>query len=260
MDQQILLFWAVVAGLLAFDNLVLVPRGGDYLKVGRRARFVYDPSPRFKAFARDLVLLNPLNPFDRLVTTTRAVGKVTPRQLATARNRLRISLSSVNTLSTLGSAYLLVLLVLAALTFKVYFGVVLIALAIVHIAFWTAGVVLMVVRRVQLDITGTQLVGLAFEALLVPGYVVNLGKRVWFKQSLDVAAVTVGLRAVRHIPDESTRDLYLHQMARRLDELSFELGATADEDDPAASGGADSMHKWFTEARTCLTESARAAG
>ena len=260
MDQQILLFWAVVAGLLAFDNLVLVPGGGDYLKVGRRARLVYEPGPRFKARARDLVLLNPLNPFDRLVTTTRAVGTVSPEQLAIARNRLRISLPSVNALSTLGSAYLLVLLVLAALTFKVYFGVVLTALAIVHIAFWTAGVALMVIRRVRLGITGTQLVGLAFEALLVPGYVVNLGKRVWFKQSLDLAAVTVGLRAVRRIPDESTRDLYLHQMARRLDELSFELGVTAEGDDPAESAGADSTHRWFKEARTCLTASARAAG
>ena len=185
---------------------------------------------------------------------------MTPEQLATARDRLRISLPSVNALSTLGSVYLLVLLVLAALTFKVYFGVVLVALAIVHIAFWAASVALMVVRRARLGITGTQLAGLAFEALLVPGYVVNLGKRVWFKQSLDLAAVTVGLRAVRRIPDESTRDLYLHQMARRLDELSFELGVTAEGDDPAEGAGADSTHRWFKEARTCLTASARAAG
>lgn len=260
MGDEILLFWAVIAGLLAFDNLVLVPRGGDYLKIEGKARLVYQPSLRFKARARDLVLLNPLNPFDRLVTTQQAVGPVTSDQYAAARRTLRRSLPTVNALSAFGSAYLLVLLVLAALTFKVYFGVVLFTLAIAHIAFWTAGVTLMVMRQGLLSLTRGQLAGLAFEALLVPGYVVNLGKRVWLKRSLDLAAMTLGLRAVGRIADESTRDLYVHQMSRRLDELSFELGVASDEDTLARSGEADNTRNWFKKARRCLKASAQAAG
>ena len=250
----------MLAGLLFFDNLVLLPSGGDYLKVGREARLVYEPKLRFKIRRRDLVLLNPLNPFDRLVTTTHAIGTVTAGQLRAARKLLRTSLRAVRLLSWLGSGYLVVLLVLAAVSMKFYFGAILLVLAATHAVFWAASIAVMASQRQALNISAARVTGLAFEALLVPGYLVNLSKRVWFKQTLNLAALTVGLRSVRHMPLDS-RELYCLRMASRLDDVAYELGLPLDE---AARGTAnnftDSTLIWLTEARKCLTASHPLAG
>jgi hypothetical protein len=272
--QDIALFWAVLAGLLFFDNLVLVPSGGDYLKVARSGQFRYEPRPRFKAWRRDLVLLNPVNPFDRLVLTERAIGEVTVEQMRTGRDLIRGSMRGVTLLSWLGAIYLLVLATLAAGSLRYYFGTILAALAAVHVSCWTAGLAIMLIHRRNLRISKGQVAGLALEALLVPGYLVNLGKRVWFKQRLDIAALSIGLRQALRMSDYSTRELYCLRMARRLNEVAYELGLPTDSSDGGASGPsvADSpsasaasnsrqaLHAWLLDAHKCLTTSAPPAG
>lgn len=261
MTQQIVLFWVVLWGLLFFDNFVLVPSGGDYLKIGRRARLLYEPRLRLKARRRDLVFLNPLNPFDRLVVTSRAIGAVTAGQLRTARKLLRTSLGGVDLLSWLGSGYLVVLVVLAAVSVQFYFGAVLLVLAVAHLVTWAACLLVMLLHRQRLRLTAAKVAGLALEALLVPGYLVNLGKRVWFKQTLDIAALTVGLREIRRMPEDSARELYCLRMTNRLDEIAYELGLLVD--GPPVTPCDQPHHglqAWLSEARKCLTTSLPVAG
>lgn len=287
MAYEISLFWVAIAGLLFIDNLVLVPHGGDYLKVGRLGRFHYEVGTRFKARRRDLVLLNPLNPFDRLVVTQRSIGTLSPEQLHAARKLLRDTLHGVNLLSWLGSGYLAALVLLAVASLQAYFGVVLAALAVVHLLTWAACLYVLVSRQPRLLLSRYQTFSLAVEALLVPGYLVNLGKRVWFRHVLDLAALTLGLRQLRRMPDDSARELYGMRMASRLEDVAYELdlsevgtsgdttasrpaqwpssASTSSAQPPTPPGPVQprprqALQAWLTDARRCLTTLAPPAG
>ena len=287
MAYEISLFWAVLAGLLCIDNLVLLPSGGDYLRFSRSGRWRYDPGFRLQARQRDLILLNPLNPFDRLAVTNRTIGDLEPRMLRVAKRQMQGTLNYVNFLSWIGSGYLLVLTGLAAASILFYFGDVLLALLLVHLLTCAAAVVLLIISRETLCLTRFRVFSLALEACLVPGYLVNLGKRVWYHRTLNLPALSLGLRQLRRMPVDAARELYAMQLSRRLDDVGFDLNIDDDSpNDPNASepietpgsiSGNDSkqaatastshaetqreeLRNWLKEARLCLATSAQGDG
>lgn len=287
MAYEIFLFWAVLAGLLCVDNLVLLPSGGDYLRFSRSGRWGYDPGFRLQARQRELILLNPLNPFDRLAATNRTIGELEPSMLRVANRQMRSTLHHVNILSWVGSGYLLVLNGLAAASIWFYFGDVLLALLLVHLLTWVAAVSLLVVSRETLCLTRFRVFSLAIEAGLVPGYLVNLGKRVWYRRALNLPALTLGLRQLRRMPIDSARELYAMQLSRRLDDVGFDLNIDDDSpNEPNASEPTEvpgrisvtdskqtatastthaetqreALRDWLKEARLCLATSAQVDG
>jgi hypothetical protein len=243
--HEIALFWLVLAGFLFVDNLVLVPRGGDFLGFGARGRLDYRPGVRFQLRGRDLVVLNPLNPFDRVALTRRAMGFVSGEQLKAARKKVRDTLPVLNTLSCLGCGYLVVLLALASVSFRVHFGQVLAVLLAVHLAVWVAALLVLTAHRGALQLTRRQALAASLEALFVPGYLVNLGKRVWYRQVLDLPAMALGIRQLRRTRDAAQRELYAFNLATRLDELAgaAEPGPTPStkEEPPAKAAHASVM-------------------
>lgn len=56
----------------------------------------------------------------------------------------------------------------------------------------------------------------AAEALLVPAYTINLGKRLWSKTMLDLPAMSLGIRQAKRTRDEFERELAMHQLRERL--------------------------------------------
>lgn len=287
MANEILLFWVVLAGLLCVDNLVLLPSGGDCLRFSKSGRWAYDPGFRLPARQRDLILLNPLNPFDRLAITNRTIGDLQPNMLRVANRQMQSTLHHVNLLSWIGSGYLLVLAGLAAASTWFYFGDVLLALLLVHLLTWAAAASLLVIFRETLCLTRFRVFSLALEACLVPGYLVNLGKRVWYRRTLNLPALTLGLRQLRRMPINSARELYAMQLSRRLDDVGFDLNIDdAPPNDPNAgepnealgpASGNDSkqtaaastshaetqreaLRNWLKEARLCLATSAQVDG
>lgn len=246
--HELPLFWAVLVGLLVIDNCVLVPAGGDCLRFGRSWRLRYDTGARLEIARRDLVLLNPLNPFDRAAITARSIGPLGLPAFRESARRLRDGQRGANLLSWIGCVYLVVLALLALASLKVYFGVVLAVLALAHLLLWSASLVVLLRHRARLGLGGGRVASLVIEALFVPGYLVNLGKRVWFKCSFDLPALTVGLRQLGRLRDESARELHRLKLRRRLDDIeqSTEPGTAA--------------RQWIEEARQCLTTSALAAG
>lgn len=287
MQNDIVLFWIVLAGLLFIDNFVLVPRGGDYLKFGRTGRLNYAPGTRLQARGRDMVLLNPLNPYDRLALTKRSIGPLTPDNLRSSQKLVRDTLGAINLLSLVGSGYLIVLLLLAVLSMWAYFGLVLAFLAGAHVLAWSACLTVIAKHRQVLRLSRPQAFSLSAEALLVPGYLVNLGKRVWLRQSLDLPALTLGLWQLRRMPVDSARELYADRLARRLDDVAFELSLedASAECESAASEPTQSplrvstppagqfapssptspqpqqvLEVWLTNARRCLTTLVPPAG
>jgi hypothetical protein len=246
--QEILLFWAVLGGLLFIDNGVLLPPGGDCLRFGRVGRLRYDLGLRIEVLRRDLVLLNPFNPFDRVVATTRSIGPLNVAAFGRSARQVRDGQRGANALSWLGSGYLALLVLLGAASLVTPFGWVLAVLAVGHLMFWLASFAVLLRYRVGLCLSMGRVASLAVEAVLVPGYLVNLGKRVWFRRSFDLPAATLGLRQVLRIRDEPAQDLQRLRLGRRLDEIAQSLDL-----DPAAQ-------QWFAEARQCLTTSVPPAG
>lgn len=253
------MFWAVLAGFLVVDNLVLVPAGCDHLRHGRRARLRYEPAARMQALGRDLVALNPLNPFDRIAITTRALGPITGAQLRRAHLDVRARLGRLNALAGVGLVYLLVLLMLMGLSAKLHFGVVLALLAGGHLVFWSIALWLLVRGRAALGLDAARVTVLAAEALFVPAYTINLGKRASYRHRLDLPALALGLRQVRGIAHEGERELYSVRLATRLDDLACDLDPT-DVSGSVGAGPVGALGHWVEQARQCLKASAPAAG
>lgn len=278
MAQDVALFWIVLAGLFLFDNLVLIAPGQDCLRFGRSGKLRYKPGSRLQVLRRDMVFLNPLNPYDRIALTRRSIGVLQPTQWRSSVRQIQSALVATNRLSLVGSAYLLLLCVLAMFSLELNFAVVLLALALTHLAVWGFATWVLVRSRAALALGSSRTFALALEALLVPGYLVNLGKRVWYRQSLPLAGFTVGLRQLKRMPQGHEQELYQAQLLQQLDDIAFEMGldealaqppsplqghgAAADEDssrrpEPSAR---QSLLVWLQEARVCLTISGANGG
>lgn len=254
MPTEVALFWLLLAGFLVADNLVLVPAGGDCLQFGRSGRLHYRPGLRLQARGRDLVLLNPLNPFDRIAITQRIGGPAAGAAWRTSRLQLRAGLPGANALSWLGCAYLAAWCVLAVASWHLHFGAVLAALGVCHLLAWAFAVTQLLRHRLALQLSGAQAFGLAAEALFVPAYTLNLGKRVWYRQRLDLPALTLGLWRLKRMAETPDKALYTHQLAERLEAWALDHAL----DGPEAP--ASRSHTWLQEARACLTTSTRSAG
>ncbi len=226
MQTEIVLFWVVAAGFLVADNLVLLPAGQDYLRFGMRGHLVYSAATRLEARGRELVMLNPLNLFHRAAVTTRGLGPLTASGFRVARKQVAQGLPTLNTFAWLGYAYLLFAVGLASLSFGVHFGSVLASFLATHMVFAVVATILLVRRREKLRLSGYQTLVFAVEAMLVPAYTINLGKRLWTKTVLDLPAMSLGIRQAKRARDEFDRELAMHQLRERLKllESSMEIG------------------------------------
>lgn len=243
---DVALFWAVLAGFLLVDNLVLLPAGGDHLRFGMRRRLRCDAGTRLEALRRDMVLLNPLNPFDRVAVTDRTIGELDPAALRTALRRVATSLAPLNRLSWIGVAYLVGWAVLAALSSRLPFGPVLLALAVLHLCAWAASAFVVLRSYPALHLTKGRAWSLLAEALFVPAYTVNLGKRAWYRHRLDIPALAYGLHALKRVRGEAEREQQAHRLSVRLD-------ACAEQGDAGS-------HAFIHRARTCLRTSVPSIG
>ena len=233
MQTEIVLFWVVAAGFLFADNLVLLPAGRDYLRFGMRGRFAYSAATRLEARGRELVMLNPLNLFDRAAVTTRGLGPVTVFRLRAARRQVAQCLPTLNTFAWLGYAYLLCAVGLASLSFAMHFGSVLATFLVTHLIFAVVSTIVLARRRKILRLSGYQTLVFAIEAMLVPAYTINLGKRLWSKQMLDLPAMSLGIRQAKRTRDEVERELAMHQLRERLNQLEWGVvGAESDGQPP----------------------------
>lgn len=268
MINDIALFWAVVAGFLVADNFLLIPRGGDFVRFSRSGAFKYDPLSRLQAMGRDLVFLNPLNLFDRAAFTSSCIGQINPSQFRKARHKIRSALPCLDVFAWVGYAYLSVVMALAVASTRVGVGFELVLFAFIacHAAFWLLTTAMLVAWRHSLALSDYQTFVYAAEAFFVPAYNINMSKRLWFRHTLDLPALAVGLHQLKSIKDESSREYYVYRLGKRFDDLEADLelewpeaGVSVDEGSENArtmNGKADETRaaiNWLKEARLCLT-------
>lgn len=271
MPSETTLFWLVVAAFLFFDNLIIVPHGCDLLRFGRRGVLRYDASRRLTAAGKELVLLNPLNLFDRGLITTRCFGDVEPRQWKRARSMVGSALPTLNGFSALGCVYLVLVVCLAALSFWSGFTPALIGFVVLHLVVWLVAVAALVLRRHQLKLSGSGVLGAAAEALFVPAYLMNLGKRLTHKKRVAISALGLGLRELKRVVDGDDREELTRKLSNRMEMLEMTQGHESDEastndvgpwDTRAGELGAASSaelnhlsatQQWILEVKACLT-------
>ncbi|KRB99611.1 hypothetical protein ASE11_07925 [Hydrogenophaga sp. Root209] len=270
MPSETALFWLVVAAFLFFDNLIIVPRGCDLLRFGRRGVLRYDASSRLTAAGKEMVMLNPLNLFDRGLVTTECFGDVDPRQWKQGRLLVSSALPTLNGFSSLGYAYLVIVIFLAALSFRIGFTPALIGFIVLHLVVWVAALAVLITRRHQLQLSGSAVLGAAAEALFVPAYLMNLGKRLTYKKRVAISALGLGLRELKRVVDGDDREEFTQKLSSRMDMLEMTQGYELDEastedaspwDTRAGDLGAASSavlnhlsitQQWIMEARGCL--------
>ncbi len=246
MPTDVLAFWAVLAAFLVVDNIVLVPPGGDALRCGWRGRLLYDAGTRLQLRGRDAFWLNPLNPFDRLLPTTAAAGRLAAPQWQATRRTVRGALPWLNRLSALGSAYLVLLIGLLAVSPWQHFGVVLALLGLLHLTAWTVAVVLLQRGRHALPLSTERRLTLAAEALFVPAYTINLAKRVLRHAPQDLPALAVGLHQLRQLRgDTEAEALARFRLGERLQRVEEDL-------DLSSPGAHSALHGWLQAARRCV--------
>lgn len=227
MPHETALFWMVVAGFLFVDNLIIVPRGCELLRFDRAGFLRYDAASRLTAAGRELVLLNPLNLFDRGLVTTRCFGDVEPGQWRHGRSLLRSSLPTLNVFSLLGYVYMVLVVGLAYISFQTGFTPALIAFALLHLMVWAICLIVLITQRRALQLTGYEVFSYAAEAIFVPAYLMNLGKRLVSKRRVGISALGLGLRELKYTEDEDLRSLLGSRLKERLEVLEMTLGQEA---------------------------------
>lgn len=224
MAGETALFWLVVAAFLFFDNLIIVPHGCDVLRLDRRGAIRYDASNRMSGAGREMVLLNPLDLFDRGLISSRCFGDVQPRHWRQSRAWLKSALPVLNALSILGYFYLLAVVFLAFASFRVGFTPALIGFVSLHATFWTSALLILILYRGQLQFSGSAVVGAAAEAFFVPAYLMNLGKRLLYKRKAQISCLGLGLRELKRTTDADERELFALRLRQRLEVLEMIQG------------------------------------
>lgn len=277
MPHETALFWLVVAGFLFFDNLIIVPHGCELLRFGRHGHLRYDASSKLTAAGREFVLLNPLNLFDRGLVTTRCFGDVDPRQWRRGRFLLGSFLPTLNAFSLMGYVYMVLVAGLAYISFEIGFTPALIAFVALHVVVWLISVIVLVVQRSQLQLTGYETFSYAAEAIFVPAYLMNMGKRLIYKRKVGISALGLGLRTLKRLEGEDDRALLTLRLKERLEMLEVSQGHESAHEDTndsrarAKIGGGDDAgfdtggagvavpsqltptQRWILEVKTCLT-------
>lgn len=244
-DGGVALFWAVLWGFVLADNVVLLPRGRDALRWGRSGRLRYADGARVEVLGRDLLCLNPLDPFDRIAITTREGGVLRAADYRAASKRVRAGHRTANRLSWLGALYLALLLALTVASWRLAFVQVLIALAVVHVTAWAVVCVIVVPQRARLSLgLGNETTfKLLAEAVFVPAYTLGIAKRIGVRTRLDIPALGVGLRQLDAPGEAATRARLAFTLSQRLEDLAAR-----------ADAGSGELQPWLDEARTCLKD------
>jgi hypothetical protein len=199
--SETILFWVALFAFLIADNLVAIPPGKDFLTVNRLGQPYYKSRQRNLFAAKELILLNPFNLFDRGVMAERLTAQ---EYRASYKNELRsiaFTAKKLNVLIYLGYAYLTYLLLNCYLSLVFGFEAVVVHLIVGHLAVWVVAS-LLVWRNSRLQfMPKAHTLSTLIECLFVPAYLVNLNKK---------------LLRLKHTPLCSLR-LYVRQLSRSLD-------------------------------------------
>lgn len=209
--KETLLFWMMLSAFLVFDNLFVVGRGKDCLSISRKGKPFYKSRQRNTFVGRDVLFLNPLNLFDRVIIVETVTIKEDPYQYKNELRSIESLAIDLNSFAYLGYLYFIYLAVNCYLSFLFGFEAVVLNLIFGHLSMWICSVVLilLVFRYQKLPKEGV--VSTLLEALFVPAYLVNLNKKLLRLKHSEISALRLHLRSLKRA-SLSDADLIRHEL------------------------------------------------
>jgi len=221
--KETLLFWVTLLAFLVFDNLIVVAKGKDCLSISRRGRPYYRSRQRNSFAGRDVVFLNPVNLFDRIISTERVtLGEDAHRYKRELRSIESLA-RDLNSFAYLGYLYLLYLVANCYLSFVFGFEAVVINLLVGHALIWICAVVFVLLLFRGQELPKGKVISVLVEALFVPAYLVNLNKKILRLRESSICALRLHIRALKRVAEDDVeliRYELLNQTNAALDEES----------------------------------------
>lgn len=185
----------------------------------------FRPGSRIEFAGQELIWANPLNLFDRLITSGCPTANLDPVKYRLYYRKSRQVAKALRPLVFLGYGYLAFLLLGMVLSFQFGFAAVVVPLLLVHVLTWCTAAFVLLGMSTGMRPESWRFAGLVLECLLVPAYLVNLNKILLRQQTVDMGALLVGLRKYKKCRDPSEAELMAYQLSIRLDEITFKTNA-----------------------------------
>lgn len=221
--KETLLFWVTLAGFLVFDNMLVVARGKDCLSISARGKPYYKSRQRNTFARRNVVFLNPINLFDRVIITELA----TPKENV---NRYKKELRSIETLALdlnpfayLGYIYFAYLGFNCYLSFLFGFEAVVLNLLVGHLSVWTCSLLLVLMLYRTQDLPKSGVISALFESLFVPAYLVNLNKKILRLRQSEICALRLHIRRLKRTSDADVELVRYELLIQTISALDDEV-------------------------------------
>jgi hypothetical protein len=213
--NETILFWVVFFAFLIADNVVAIPQGKDFLTINRLGQPHYKSRQRNQFAAKELILLNPFNLFDRGVMAEKLTAQ---EYRASYKNELRsISLTAkkLNVLIYLGYAYLSYLFLNCYLSLVYGFEAVVAHLVVGHLSVWVIAS-LLIWRYSKLQfMPNVNTLPTLIECLFVPAYLVNLNKNLLRLKHTPLCSLRLYARQLSRSP-ENEKELIQYQLDQQI--------------------------------------------
>ena len=219
--KETLLFWVILAAFLVFDNLLAVAKGKDCLSISWRGKPYYKSRQRNNFAGRDVVFLNPINLFDRIVISERVTLEEDVRQYKKELRSIESLSTDLNPFAYLGYIYFTYLGFNCYLSFLFGFESVVLNLIVGHLLAWICSVLLVLLLFRSQDLPKGGVISALFEALFVPAYLINLNKKILRLRQSKLSALRLHIRSLKRASDldvELVRYELLYQTNMALDD------------------------------------------
>lgn len=226
--KETLLFWVTLLAFLLFDNLIVVAKGKDCLSISRRGRPYYKSRQRNSFAGRDVVFLNPINLFDRFISTERVTLGEDAHQYKRELRSIESLARDLNSFAYLGYLYLLYLVTNCYLSFVFGFEAVVINLLVGHALIWICAVVFVLLLFRGQELPKGKVISVLVEAFFVPAYLVNLNKKLLHLRESNICAIRLHIRALKRVAEDDAELI-------RYELLNQTNAALDDESDPSKS-------------------------
>jgi hypothetical protein len=211
--NETLLFWGVLFAFLLFDNLISIGRDVDCLNVSRKGKLSYKLRNRQIFGGKEIILLNPLNLFDRIIFSSKVTASENVAEYKRELRGIERTAKKINFFVYLGYFYLLILIVNCYASLALSFEAIAIELIVCHVVTWVVAVmsVFFLVRDDSLPVRMITII--LIEALFVPAYLVNLNKKILVLRKSSICPVRLCVRRFKTVP-EYERELVRYELSR----------------------------------------------
>lgn len=220
--KETLLFWVTLVAFLLFDNLIALAKGKDFLSINRQGRPYYKSRQRISFAGRDVVFLNPINLFDRVISTERVTLSEDAHRYKRELRSIESLARNLNSFAYLGYFYLLYLAANCYVSFLFGFEAIVLNLLVGHAVFWIGALVFVFLLFRDQDLPRGKVISVLVEAFFVPAYLVNLNKKLLRLRESDICSIRLHIRGVKRIVDDD-KELIRY-------ELSNQTNAALDEE------------------------------